>query len=91
MTQIKPIGVIHSHYVTKEETPIQGAFQPDGKGWVEVFREYEEALKDIEGFRTSFSSISLTAQDRSSSSVRPFSMIPPTAYSPHAIRVDRTV
>ncbi len=47
---MKPIGLIHSPYSTKEETPIQGAFRPDGAGWIEVFREYEEGLKDIEGF-----------------------------------------
>ena len=50
MTQIKPIGIIHSPYVTKEETPIQGAFRPGGIGWVEVFQEYAEGLKDIEEF-----------------------------------------
>jgi len=50
MTQMKPVGLIHSPYFTKEETPIQGAFQPDGMGWVEVFQDYEEGLKDIEGF-----------------------------------------
>ena len=50
MIEIRPLGLIHSPYFTKEEAPIQGAFQPDGMGWVEVFQEYEEGLKDIEGF-----------------------------------------
>jgi tRNA-Thr(GGU) m(6)t(6)A37 methyltransferase TsaA len=50
MIEIKPIGVIHSPYAKKEETPIQGAFRPEGAGWIEVFPEYEEGLKDIEGF-----------------------------------------
>src|SRR5208337_4438160 len=50
MTEITPVGLIHSPYSMKEETPIQGAFRPDGVGWVEVFREYREGLKDIEGF-----------------------------------------
>jgi tRNA (Thr-GGU) A37 N-methylase len=25
-------------------------FRPEGTGWIEVFPEYEEGLKDIEGF-----------------------------------------
>ena len=50
MIEIAPVGVIHSPYLTKEETPAQGAFQPGGMGWVEVFQEYEEGLKDIDGF-----------------------------------------
>lgn len=47
---LKPIGVIHSPFTVKDETPIQGAFQPDAKGWVDVFEEYGEGLQDIEGF-----------------------------------------
>ena len=50
MIEIKSIGIIHSPYTRKEETPIQGAFRPEGTGWIEVFPEYEEGLKDIEGF-----------------------------------------
>ena len=50
MTQIEPVGLIHSPYLTKEETPIQGVFRPEAPGWVEVFEEYREGLKDIEGF-----------------------------------------
>ena len=47
---LKPIGVIHSPYKTKEEMPIQGRFKPEVTGEIEVFKEYEEGLKDIEGF-----------------------------------------
>ena len=47
---LKPIGIIHSPYENKDETPIQGAFQPDGPGRVEVFDAYIEGLKDIESF-----------------------------------------
>jgi len=47
---LHPIGIIHSPYATKEETPIQGTFRPDGMGTIEVFPEYEEGLKDIETF-----------------------------------------
>jgi tRNA (adenine37-N6)-methyltransferase len=47
---INPIGIIRSSFRTKEETPIQGAFQPDAEGTVEVFPEFAPALKDIESF-----------------------------------------
>ncbi len=46
---LKPIGVIRSPYTTKEQTPIQPYFS-QAEGEIEVFQEYEEGLKDIEGF-----------------------------------------
>lgn len=45
----KAIGTIHSPYTKKDETPIQGAFS-DAYGTVEIFPEYAEGLKDIQGF-----------------------------------------
>jgi tRNA-Thr(GGU) m(6)t(6)A37 methyltransferase TsaA len=50
MPEIKPVGLIHSPYGSKDDAPIQGAFRPDGVGWVEVFPEFEAGLQDIEGF-----------------------------------------
>jgi tRNA-Thr(GGU) m(6)t(6)A37 methyltransferase TsaA len=50
MMVLKPIGLIHSPYLAKEETPIQAAFRPDVTGWIEVFQEYEQGLQDIEMF-----------------------------------------
>jgi tRNA-Thr(GGU) m(6)t(6)A37 methyltransferase TsaA len=47
---IKSIGIIHTPYKSKEECPIQGFLQPEGKGIVEVFSEYVEGLKDIDTF-----------------------------------------
>ena len=47
--ELKPIGIIHSPYKTKEEIPIQ-AYLSDEVGEVEVFSEYEDGLKDVEGF-----------------------------------------
>lgn len=44
-----PIGVIHSSHTEHEDTPIQGIFNPS-KGYVEVFPEYSEGLRDIEEF-----------------------------------------
>ena len=48
--EIKQLGIIHSPYKTKEKCPIQGNVKPDGKGQIEIFPEYEEALKTIETF-----------------------------------------
>ncbi len=48
--ELKPIGVIHTPYLTKEETPIQGGLCPDVVGRIELFAEYAEGLKDVEGF-----------------------------------------
>ncbi len=48
--EINQIGTIFSPYTTKEACPIQGAAAPEGKGRVEIFPQYEEALKTIETF-----------------------------------------
>ena len=47
---LKPIGIIHTPWPTPGEAPRQGGFAPDSEGRVEVFPEYGEGLKDIEGF-----------------------------------------
>ena len=47
---IKQIGIIHTPYKDMKDVPIQGVFKPEVEGVVEVFAEYEEGLKDIEGF-----------------------------------------
>ena len=47
---VHPVGIIHSPYKTKDAAPIQGIFRPDVTGWVEVFAEYAEGLRDIEMF-----------------------------------------
>ena len=48
--QYKPIGVIHSPFKEPEGTPIQPAGAKGINGTVEIFPEYAEGLKDIEGF-----------------------------------------
>jgi len=52
MTEIryKPIGVIHSPFKEPKGTPIQPAGAKGINGTVEIFPEYAEGLKDIEGF-----------------------------------------
>ncbi|MBA7502702.1 tRNA (adenine(37)-N6)-methyltransferase [subsurface metagenome] len=46
----KPIGVIHSPFKEPKGTPIQPAGGKGIDGMVEVFPEYAEGLKDVEGF-----------------------------------------
>jgi len=46
----KPIGVIHSPFKEPKGTPIQPAGGKGIDGTVEVFSEYAEGLKDVEGF-----------------------------------------
>jgi len=46
----KPIGIIHSPFREPKGTPIQPAGARGINGIVEIFPEYTEGLKDIEGF-----------------------------------------
>jgi len=46
---ITPIGVIHTPYTALEKIPIQPCYS-SGLGEIELFKEYEEGLKDLEGF-----------------------------------------
>ncbi len=46
----RPIGIIHSPFKEPKGTPIQPAAAIGIDGTVEVFPEYVEGLKDIEGF-----------------------------------------
>jgi tRNA-Thr(GGU) m(6)t(6)A37 methyltransferase TsaA len=47
--QMKAIGIIHSPFKTPQETPIQ-SIRSTAVGEVEVFEEYAEGLKGLEGF-----------------------------------------
>lgn len=45
----QPIGIIHSEHTSQEDTPIQGVFC-SSPGWIEIYDEYVEGLKDISAF-----------------------------------------
>lgn len=47
--KLNPIGVIHTPYEKDKEIPHQ-AYKSEDVGEVKVFEEYEEGLKDVEGF-----------------------------------------
>jgi len=46
----EPIGVIHTPFRDKKSVPIQGIYNPDSTGEIEIFPQYAEGLKDITGF-----------------------------------------
>jgi tRNA-Thr(GGU) m(6)t(6)A37 methyltransferase TsaA len=46
---MRPIGVIHSPFTEKKQTPIQPS-RSSAVGRVEVYPEYAEGLQDVEGF-----------------------------------------
>jgi len=54
MFKLNPIGIIHSPFKKKED--IESKKYADSRGFdsvqgeLEIFREYEEGLKDVEGF-----------------------------------------
>jgi tRNA (adenine37-N6)-methyltransferase len=50
MIELKPIGTIHSPFKELSGMPIQPAGAADVKGTIEVFEEFREGLKDLDGF-----------------------------------------
>ena len=48
--EVKPIGIIHSPFQQPAGTPIQPVFAKGTEGFVEVFDEYAQGLKDLGGF-----------------------------------------
>lgn len=45
----QPIGIIHSEFTVQEDTPIQGVFS-SSSGWIEIFDEYIDGLRDLGAF-----------------------------------------
>jgi tRNA-Thr(GGU) m(6)t(6)A37 methyltransferase TsaA len=45
-----PIGIIHSPHKEVEGTPIQPSSAKGIKGEIELFEEYQDGLKDLDGF-----------------------------------------
>jgi tRNA (adenine37-N6)-methyltransferase len=46
----QPIGIIHSPFKTPENVPIQHTGAKGAVGTIEILPEYNEGLKDLEGF-----------------------------------------
>ena len=45
-----PIGIIHSPFKELENMPIQPAGAKGIQGMIEIFKDYRDGLKDLEGF-----------------------------------------
>ena len=45
-----PIGIIHSPFNNLEDMPIQPTSDISGSGIVEIFPQFIDGLKDLEGF-----------------------------------------
>ena len=46
----RSIGIIHSPFTNLDQMPIQPTGEASAAGYVEVFPEYHDGLKDLEGF-----------------------------------------
>jgi tRNA-Thr(GGU) m(6)t(6)A37 methyltransferase TsaA len=46
----KPIGIIHSDFRARENMPIQASFAKGAIGYIEIFDDYVEGLKDLDRF-----------------------------------------
>ena len=48
--QLRPIGVIHTPFVRAPGTPIQSSQADGAEGTVDLFPEFAQALRDLDGF-----------------------------------------
>lgn len=48
--EYRPIGIVHSPYDDRKTAPKQPCRAPKVRGTVEVFAEYAEGLRDLDGF-----------------------------------------
>lgn len=46
----RPVGIIHSPFTELKDMPIQPSGAKGVAGKIEIYKEYEEGLKDLEGF-----------------------------------------
>jgi tRNA-Thr(GGU) m(6)t(6)A37 methyltransferase TsaA len=68
---MRPIGVIHSPFTEKEQTPIQPS-RSQATGMVEVSPEFAAGLKDLEGFSHIILLYAFHTSSGYSLSVKPF-------------------
>jgi tRNA-Thr(GGU) m(6)t(6)A37 methyltransferase TsaA len=68
---MKPIGVIHSPFREKAQTPIQPT-RSQARGQVEVFPEYAPGLQDLEGFSHIYLLYAFHLSDSYKLKVQPF-------------------
>jgi tRNA-Thr(GGU) m(6)t(6)A37 methyltransferase TsaA len=47
---LRPIGYIRTPFSSSAGMPIQGAHAPGAEGWIELFPEFAQGIRDLEGF-----------------------------------------
>jgi tRNA (adenine37-N6)-methyltransferase len=72
MVEFNYIGKVWSEFKTIENMPIQGAGISKGNGYIEVFDEYLDGLKDLEGFSHCYVIFHLHKINKYSLIVKPF-------------------
>jgi len=48
--EYNPIGHFHTNFTPQTGAPRQGIIQPENKGTIEIYEEYQEALRDLEQY-----------------------------------------
>ena len=67
-----PIGVIHSGHTRSQDTPIQPIYAKGCPGRIEVFPQYADGLRDLEGFSHIYLIYHLHCADTPRLIVKPF-------------------
>lgn len=70
--KFKQIGIVHSSFKEPKGTPIQPGAAKGVNGTVEVFREYADGLKDLDGFSHIILLYHFHLSKESSLEVKPF-------------------
>jgi len=68
----RPIGVIHSEHQLAQNTPIQPVYATNCHGWAEIFPEFDEGLRDLEGFSRVYLIYHFHRADSVKLTVKPF-------------------
>jgi len=72
MITYKPIGTIRSEHIVEEETPVQPVYAAECRGRVEIFPEFAEGLRDLEGFSHVYLIYHLHRVQSATLTVKPF-------------------
>jgi len=70
--QCKSIGIVHSEHVNPSETPVQSIYAKGCSGYIKIFPEYADGLKDIEGFSHIYVLFHLHRSGKAGLLVKPF-------------------
>lgn len=80
---MKPIGIIHTPFKTvSDNIPVQGRLHPGAEGHIEIYDDYREALRDLEGFSHIFLLYHLHISEEERTITKPYmDMVPRGVFS----------